>query len=95
MAKLTNKQIKIINALLKLNSSIQDLKKLTSIEYTDFFKVLVNENIDLYKNLTTAENLDLLDLTLNDIEQVKAEKSAKAKLKLEKAREVKKNKIVN
>lgn len=95
MAKLTNKQIKIINALLKLNSSIQDLKKLTSIEYTDFFKVLVNENIDLYKNLTTAENLDLLDLTLNDIEQVKAEKSAKAKLKLEKARKVKKNKIVN
>ena len=52
MKNITSKQEKIIKALLKLNKSIEDLKKLSSIEYTEFFKVLVlNDKIDLYYSL--------------------------------------------
>jgi len=96
MAKLTAKQEKIIKSLLKLESAIEEIKKLTSYEYTDFFKVLVNsEKVDLFETITTAENLNLLGLTNADIEKVKAEKSAKASIKLEKAREARKAKKEN
>jgi ABC-type Na+ transport system ATPase subunit NatA len=90
MKNITSKQEKIIKALLKLNKSIEDLKKLSSIEYTEFFKVLVlNDKIDLYKDLTTAENLKLLGLSMADIEKVNAEIKTKQEDNAKKARAAK------
>lgn len=93
MANLDKKQLRIINALLELKRSIDNLIKLTTNSYPDFLKVLLkSEASELYDSLTTDENLKLLNLTTNIINDVKADKKAIAIKNTDKARQKKEQK---
>ena len=87
-SKANKKQVEIVKNLIKLDNTVKALKKLTALEYTDFFTVLIQDDgLKLYERLTSKDNLALLKLSQEQFDGIEKEQLKKKAVRNEKAKE--------